>query len=312
MSQKPDSCKNHSYGRAPRGAFLPRSGSMRRWNYEYDNDEKNLSGHVDDSLVSDFPRYRKLIQDIRRIFIAFDLITIFAGFSALLLAIFSHWNIICFYFLLALLFLYLLFVVLFRCFVRFTLEFSPKEIHRLSYDARYQALASLASCNQLWWVKSETPITYERVEGGANSSVSRKEARMSSSCVPFFLKSNVSLLALKYRKFRFVFLPDALLAFEGQKVKAIPYSEISINQTVTNFRETDFIPNDTTRSGSTWAYVNKDGSPDRRFNNNYVIPIVLYCEMKFFCKNTLLFTLMASSGNKANLILPFFRFHWLD
>jgi hypothetical protein len=47
------------------------------------------------------------------------------------------------------------------------------------------------------------------------------------------------------------------------------------------FIEEEGVPSDSQVVDQTWRYVNKNGSPDRRFNNNYQIPIVHYYEINF-------------------------------
>lgn len=45
------------------------------------------------------------------------------------------------------------------------------------------------------------------------------------------------------------------------------------------FIEQERIPKDTLTVGATWAKVNKNGQPDKRFKDNYRIPIVKYGQM---------------------------------
>jgi hypothetical protein len=45
------------------------------------------------------------------------------------------------------------------------------------------------------------------------------------------------------------------------------------------FIEEEGVPSDSQVVDQTWRYVNKNGSPDRRFSNNYKIPIVYYYEI---------------------------------
>jgi hypothetical protein len=47
------------------------------------------------------------------------------------------------------------------------------------------------------------------------------------------------------------------------------------------FIEEEGVPSDSQVVDQTWHYVNKNGSPDRRFSNNYKIPIVNYYEINF-------------------------------
>jgi tetratricopeptide (TPR) repeat protein len=53
----------------------------------------------------------------------------------------------------------------------------------------------------------------------------------------------------------------------------------SVSVDKTRFIESDNVPSDSRKVGSTWQYVNKNGSPDRRFKNNYQIPIMEYGEI---------------------------------
>jgi Protein of unknown function (DUF4236) len=46
-------------------------------------------------------------------------------------------------------------------------------------------------------------------------------------------------------------------------------------------RDDEAVPADTQVAGYTWAKVNKDGSPDRRFNGNYQIPLAVYGRLLF-------------------------------
>jgi hypothetical protein len=47
-----------------------------------------------------------------------------------------------------------------------------------------------------------------------------------------------------------------------------------------SFIEEETVPTDAELIGQTWKKANKDGSPDRRFANNYQIPIVNYGDFR--------------------------------
>ena len=47
----------------------------------------------------------------------------------------------------------------------------------------------------------------------------------------------------------------------------------------TRFIESDTVPHDAKVVDRTWRFVNKNGDPDRRFNNNHEIPVCLYGEL---------------------------------
>jgi hypothetical protein len=49
----------------------------------------------------------------------------------------------------------------------------------------------------------------------------------------------------------------------------------------TQFTENATVPSDSQIVGQTWAKCNKDGSPDRRFRDNYQIPVAHYGTLLF-------------------------------
>ncbi|MBQ4824841.1 hypothetical protein J4729_09845 [Leisingera sp. HS039] len=61
----------------------------------------------------------------------------------------------------------------------------------------------------------------------------------------------------------------------------IDIRELKIDIEGVRFHETEGVPNDAEVVGHTWAKTNKDGSPDRRFKENYQIPICLYGQIAF-------------------------------
>jgi hypothetical protein len=70
------------------------------------------------------------------------------------------------------------------------------------------------------------------------------------------------------------FLPDVILYREGSRYGAVAYCDFRIEQGFTQFIESDALPSDATVISHTWRYVNRNGSPDRRFNNNRQLPVL--------------------------------------
>ncbi len=70
------------------------------------------------------------------------------------------------------------------------------------------------------------------------------------------------------------------------------FALVDIHETTIEYRPNSFIeeesvPADSQLIGHTWKKANKDGSPDRRFNNNYQIPIVAYGTIRITSKTGL-------------------------
>jgi hypothetical protein len=61
----------------------------------------------------------------------------------------------------------------------------------------------------------------------------------------------------------------------------IDLRELRLESEAVRFVEEDAVPNDAAVVGETWAKVNKNGTPDLRFRDNYRIPICLYGRLLF-------------------------------
>lgn len=71
--------------------------------------------------------------------------------------------------------------------------------------------------------------------------------------------------------------PLFVVYFAGkQSFALLEYKDIQFNCTRMRFHEEETVPTDSQVVGKTWAKTNKDGTPDRRFKENYEIPVAEY------------------------------------
>lgn len=68
----------------------------------------------------------------------------------------------------------------------------------------------------------------------------------------------------------------ALYFVSSDNFALLEYKDIDLQFSCSRFIEEETLPGDTAIVGQTWAKANKDGSPDKRFNGNYQIPIAQY------------------------------------
>ncbi len=67
----------------------------------------------------------------------------------------------------------------------------------------------------------------------------------------------------------------------------LDYHDVNSKGALIQFHEREGVPGDSKVVGQTWAKANKDGSRDRRFADNFQIPIALYGEIAFKSENGL-------------------------
>lgn len=76
--------------------------------------------------------------------------------------------------------------------------------------------------------------------------------------------------------------PTVIAAFyTPEKFALVDLSDATLEYSIVQFQEEEGVPADTRTVRHTWKYANKDGSRDRRFSNNYQIPVVLYGQLRF-------------------------------
>ncbi|MFC7703779.1 DUF4236 domain-containing protein [Plastorhodobacter daqingensis] len=162
--------------------------------------------------------------------------------------------------------------------VVFAYNLDPEAEER--YKALVGAIDRIASASKIWFVKAQGDITNSNAwkrNSGASSLVDNKETSVSYA-LPKGIASNVTPPMITIDGKNCYFLPDCILVEENRRFGAVRYE--NIRTAVRDQRMImDTAPSDATVVGQTWKYVNKNGSPDRRFKDNRQLPICLFEEI---------------------------------
>jgi len=158
-----------------------------------------------------------------------------------------------------------------------------------AFQNLHNAFNSLRACSRMWHIESrgEVTTTYDwKVNAGASSLVKRKAITPHAGSPPYF-QCNVSIPVLPAGRKHLYFLPDRILVWNTNGVGAVGFEQLDVISGEQRFIENDGVPSDTKVVDRTWRYLNKKGGPDRRFNDNREIPIVLYEAVLFTSKSGL-------------------------
>ena len=156
-----------------------------------------------------------------------------------------------------------------------------------AFQNLHNAFDSLRACSRIWHVESKGNITttYDwKVNAGAGFLVKRKVIAPHAGSPPYF-QCNVSIPVLPAGRQRLYFLPDRILVWDTNGIGAVDFEQLDINSGEQRFIEDEGVPSDTRVVDKTWKYKNVKGGPDRRFNNNREIPIVIYEAIKLTSKS---------------------------
>lgn len=147
-----------------------------------------------------------------------------------------------------------------------------------SFERFVSAFEKVGLASRVWNVDTAKRTNDWKRNAGAGQLIGRKLA-VFTHAVPSVLKTNISVPCIKGGKQHVHFFPDYVLIAEGRRVGAISYDLFEVLWNTTIFIENEGVPPDSQVVGHTWRFVNKNGGPDRRFNNNRQIPEVRYQQM---------------------------------
>jgi len=166
------------------------------------------------------------------------------------------------------------------CKVKIEIELEPNL--RPRFDTLINAFESLQGCQKLWDITTSVAVDRVKERSAAGTSIERKPVSLKRAALNF-VESDYEALHFENANGADLYLfPAFLIMFQTETDFAlVDIKDLNIEYIATRFVETEGVPTDSEVVGSTWRYVNKNGSRDMRFSNNYEMPIVRYGEMRF-------------------------------
>jgi hypothetical protein len=155
------------------------------------------------------------------------------------------------------------------------LEYTLDDDREEEYNRRVGAWQILAEGRKEWQIIQEKHCSDQKVNAGVERNVKRVVCKIEKA-TPFYINTNVDMVQIKLHKETLLFLPDKVFIVRKSKVGLVNYEELSIRVSQTMFVEYDRVPKDAVMAGSTWQYVNKNGTRDKRYSNNRQLPVCQY------------------------------------
>ena len=145
-----------------------------------------------------------------------------------------------------------------------------------------RAFEQCANSSVIWHIVAQREINQVAERSSASRGIDRKPVRFlrgSNDLVEFGGKS----LTLENTNGNIIYIYPGFLviAASNGEFALITIEDLFIKFDAKQFVETERVPPDSRVVGRTWFKCNKDGSPDRRFSNNFEIPICEYGSLSF-------------------------------
>jgi Protein of unknown function (DUF4236) len=171
---------------------------------------------------------------------------------------------------------------------RLATEFDLPENLKDAFGRVCDAAAMLSQSKRIWDTLSSTATDRYRERTTASYSIQRKTVTVSLGCcdliesswkVPHLMNANGGEI--------FIYPGFILYHVSREAFALVDIRDATLDYNATSFIEEEAIPTDAQLIGHTWKKANKDGSPDRRFANNYQIPILAYGGIRLASKSGL-------------------------
>lgn len=165
-----------------------------------------------------------------------------------------------------------------ECKVYINIELTENKIEQ--YNILKNVFHRLTQCQNIWDMTSSVENTDNR--SSASQSVTRDETTIGLKTIPF-LNADYEAMFFENKNGSDIYIYPGFVAFfdDSHNFGLVELKDLEIIYSDSKFLEQEVVPSDAKIIGKTWAKVNNNGTPDKRFKDNYEIPIVKYGELKF-------------------------------
>lgn len=154
------------------------------------------------------------------------------------------------------------------------------------YDSLFNAFKNLSTSHHIWDITGAHFQDRVAARSSASTLVNRREAKICCRSLSFI---NCNYEALYFQNVNgadlYLYPTFMLMYTNDQNFAIIGIDEFTLSFTPVSFTETSQVPCDSKVIRKTWAKVNKNGTPDKRFKSNYQIPVVQYARLSFSSRN---------------------------
>ena len=166
------------------------------------------------------------------------------------------------------------------------MDFNMDETLLKEYLLIKECYEKVKNSNKIWDITSSQSIDRVKERSSASSTVTRTPVTFSYGSLDY-INSKYEAFKLQNANGSDLYIYPGFIIIPSERSNdfaIIDLKEIEIEHHEQRFVENEIVPSDTKIVGQTWEYVNKNGSPDKRYSYNPEIPIVLY--YKFTLKTT--------------------------
>ena len=160
------------------------------------------------------------------------------------------------------------------------IDYELDETATQEWDDFLESFQELMSCNKIWMVEGSSYYRNTKTHAGATRDIKRSVTKIKK--IPWWrkataeIRSNILKMQIDGTRCKILFLPSDVVITQSGREYIFPYDQLEIRSSYIDFVEHSKPVRDAYVKDYTYQYVNKDGSPDMRYKNNYSYPICRY------------------------------------
>jgi hypothetical protein len=171
---------------------------------------------------------------------------------------------------------------------RLSTEFDLPEALKDSFGRLCDSAARLSKSQRIWDTLSRVATDRIRERTTATARVERQLVSMSLGTCDLIESSwKVPHFTNGYGGEFFLYPGFILYRVSDEAFALIDLRDATISYNILSFIEDEGVPSDSQVVSKAWKKANKDGSPDRRFANNFQIPVAAYGRLQMTSKTGL-------------------------
>ncbi|MCI8620338.1 MAG: DUF4236 domain-containing protein [Clostridia bacterium] len=158
---------------------------------------------------------------------------------------------------------------------KINLEYEFDSYSKEKYNSLNTVVTEMRKNSKMWRVNTSVRNADLKYSSGATNSITRNIINIYKG-TPWYIKSNIDIYYIIDGNKKIYLTPDRIIVLNGFKAMGCKYNNLDFNIFNSRYVEEGIVPKDAKIISYTWKYVNKNGGPDKRFNNNRQLPICDY------------------------------------
>ena len=153
---------------------------------------------------------------------------------------------------------------------------------RTAYQNCQRSFNALTRCSFVWDITSGSDVDRAKSRSAASMNIERSRSKCLRRGLPGITSPDSPLVFLNRNGADIYFYPGFFVMFDSpSRLGILDIEELEVSYEVTRFIETEVLPPDSAKVGEVWEKSNKDGSRDKRYVDNRMLPLMEYGEITF-------------------------------